>query len=128
MFYSNNEGKNSPGNGPRPWLVSVPSSSLKKNSHFHLVYSQLKRQNPDQITLDNEHNAKYCLILSTKDETLLKGMSNGCVLVIINDEVILPFDELLDWNSFSLRIREKDSENLISLLQKISGLGVIPFL
>ena len=62
MFYSNNEGKNSPGNGPRPWLVSVPSSSLKKNSHFHLVYSQLKRQNPDQIALDNEHNAKYCLI------------------------------------------------------------------
>ena len=42
---------------------------------------------------------------------------HGCVPVIIADNIRLPFSEIVDWSSFSVKVREVDVRN--GLLKKI---------
>ncbi|WP_338430028.1 exostosin domain-containing protein [Synechococcus elongatus] len=51
---------------------------------------------------------------------LLEVMAGGAVPVVLADDWVLPFSELLDWSEFSLQITEDQCFNLPQILQKIS--------
>lgn len=43
----------------------------------------------------------------------------GCIPVIMQDEVSQPFDDILPYDKFSVRVAEKDLERLPEMLRKI---------
>jgi len=51
---------------------------------------------------------------------LLESMSAGAVPVIISDHFVLPFSEILDWNSFSIVIKQDDIDSIPRVLDNIS--------
>ncbi|PIA35561.1 hypothetical protein AQUCO_03500134v1 [Aquilegia coerulea] len=50
---------------------------------------------------------------------ILKAIYNECVPVIIADNFVLPFSQVLDWKSFSVVVAEKDIPNLKVILLAI---------
>ena len=44
---------------------------------------------------------------------LVDLMSAGCIPVIVTDHYVLPFNDLLDWESFSIRVPEHKLEQVL---------------
>lgn len=51
---------------------------------------------------------------------IVEAIYNECVPVIIADEFVLPFSDILNWESFSLHVRESDIPNLKTILQNVT--------
>lgn len=69
-------------------------------------------------------SAKFCLITRTKhlaSSLLSDVLMYGCVPVIAVDDMVLPFGEKLDWARFSVKVHEKQLDNLLNLLKSIDG-------
>ena len=69
-------------------------------------------------------SAKFCLITRTRHlaSTLLSdALMYGCVPVIAVDDMVLPFSEKLDWARFSVKVHEKQLDNLLNLLKSIDN-------
>ncbi|KAJ0961168.1 hypothetical protein J5N97_000852 [Dioscorea zingiberensis] len=45
---------------------------------------------------------------------------NGCIPVIIQDGIFLPYENVLNYNNFAVRIQEDEIPNLIQILQRIN--------
>jgi len=45
------------------------------------------------------------------------SMLQGCIPVIIQDGIFLPYENVLNYNSFAVRVQEDDIPNLISTLR-----------
>ncbi|KAK8958040.1 putative glycosyltransferase [Platanthera zijinensis] len=50
---------------------------------------------------------------------ILESIYYDCVLVIIADNFVLPFEVILNWSSFSVVLPEKDVEKLKNVLSSI---------
>ncbi|XP_006651086.2 uncharacterized protein LOC102700608 isoform X1 [Oryza brachyantha] len=48
------------------------------------------------------------------------GMLQGCIPVVIQDGIFLPYENVLNYNSFAVRIQEDDIPNLIRILRGIN--------
>ncbi|GJN30438.1 hypothetical protein PR202_gb18746 [Eleusine coracana subsp. coracana] len=48
------------------------------------------------------------------------SMLQGCIPVIIQDGIFLPYENVLNYNSFAVRIPEDDIPNLITILRGIN--------
>lgn len=51
---------------------------------------------------------------------IVEAIYNKCVPVIIADGFVLPFSDILNWDSFSLHVKERDIPNLKTILQNIT--------
>lgn len=72
--------------------------------------------------LDILSKSKFCLIGREKygrltSPILLAALHAGCVPVIVVDNYVLPFSEVLDWKRFSLRFYEHDDEKILDFLR-----------
>jgi len=47
----------------------------------------------------------------------LEAMNVGSIPVIISDNYVLPFSELIDWNSCSIRVKENELDNLLEIVK-----------
>ncbi|KAA0200176.1 Exostosin-2 [Fasciolopsis buskii] len=47
---------------------------------------------------------------------LYDAMSQGCIPVLMDDKMVLPFSEVLDWSRFSIRIRRSELDSMLSIL------------
>ena len=61
----------------------------------------------------------YPPTLPTYSTRLLAQVRHGCIPVIIMDGVLMPFEGVLDYASFSIRIPEADVEQLDTLLRAV---------
>jgi len=50
---------------------------------------------------------------------IIHVLGAGCVPVILTDGISLPYEDLIDWRSFSIKIRIADVKNLLSILESI---------
>lgn len=50
---------------------------------------------------------------------IVEAIYYECVPVVIADNFVLPFEEVLDWHAFSVVIAEKDIANLKDILLRI---------
>ena len=63
--------------------------------------------------------AKFCLCLpgfAPWSPRLIESVLAGCIPVIISDDIVLPFEDIVDWTKFSIRVSESDLEHLPDLL------------
>ena len=49
-------------------------------------------------------------ILQGATPLLMASLHAGCIPIILIDNLVLPFSEVLDWKRFSIRFYEHDSE------------------
>ena len=66
-------------------------------------------------TIDILSQSKFCLVAKEKygklaTPLLMASLHAGCIPIIIIDNLVLPFSEVLDWKRFSIRFYEHDSE------------------
>ena len=62
-------------------------------------------------------SSKFCLILEGFGDNamrLVDVMSGGCIPVILVDHYVLPFEGLIDWENFSIRVPEHRLEQVCS--------------
>ena len=83
-----------------------------------------KTQAPNKTTYMKEMaSSKFCLSMfgwvpwSGRLAHLLKG---GCIPVIVADGIVLPFDDIIDWRSFSVKISHDNIDQLPYILNSIT--------
>jgi len=47
----------------------------------------------------------------------IEAMNMGSIPIIISDNYVLPFSELIDWNSCSIRVKENELDNLLEIVK-----------
>lgn len=70
----------------------------------------------------------FCLVIRgvrLAQPTLLEAMATSCIPVIIADNIILPFEEIIDWTLAAITIREADLHSLITVLKAVSPAKII---
>lgn len=67
-------------------------------------------------------SSKYCICArgyEVHTPRIVEAIMYGCVPVIISDNYVPPFFEVLNWEAFSVFVEEKDVENLRDVLVSI---------
>ncbi|WOK93494.1 putative glycosyltransferase isoform X1 [Canna indica] len=67
-------------------------------------------------------SSKFCICpmgYEVNSPRIVEAIYYECVPVIIADNFVLPFEEVLDWSAFSVIVAEKDIVNLKDILLKI---------
>uniref|UniRef100_A0ACD5VZN9 Uncharacterized protein n=1 Tax=Avena sativa TaxID=4498 RepID=A0ACD5VZN9_AVESA len=68
-------------------------------------------------------NSRFCLCpmgYEVNSPRIVEALYYECVPVIIADNFVLPFSDVLDWTAFSVVVAEKDIPDLKKILQRIS--------
>ncbi|XP_058444548.1 exostosin-2 [Malaya genurostris] len=68
-------------------------------------------------------SGQFCLVtrgVRLSQPTLLDALAHGCVPVIMADNLVLPFSEILDWDLVSIRIYENSLHSIIPTLKSVS--------
>lgn len=73
---------------------------------------------PDILT-----EGKFCLVVRAArlgQMAFSDVLSAGCIPVVVADEYVLPFSEVLDWKRAAVRIREDELEDVVGILKGFS--------
>mgnify|MGYP002775961587 FL=1 len=66
--------------------------------------------------------SKFCLCpagFEVNSPRLVEAIYYDCIPVIIADGFVLPFSDVLNWDVFSLRVKEKDIPRLKEILENV---------
>lgn len=130
----------------RPWLVV--SSQTRIHFEFRSEVASLAAIHPGVLNLstcghpwDSENTSvrcrgdtlykypailtegRFCLVVRAArlgQSVLSDALMSGCVPVVVADEYILPFSEVLDWKRAAIQVREDDLEDLLKVLKGVS--------
>ncbi|XP_063703172.1 exostosin-2 [Culicoides brevitarsis] len=72
--------------------------------------------------------ATFCLIargVRLSQPNFIEAMAAGCIPVVMADNYVMPFSEILDWNLASIQIREGDLHSVMSVLKAVSKQKII---
>lgn len=72
--------------------------------------------------VDHMKSSKYCICpmgYEVNSPRIVEAIYYECVPVIIADNFVLPFEEVLDWSAFSVVVAEKDIPNLKDIILRI---------
>jgi glucuronyl/N-acetylglucosaminyl transferase EXT2 len=65
----------------------------------------------------------FCLVIRgvrLAQPALLESLAAGCIPVIVADNTVLPFEEVIDWTLASIKIREADLHSISTVLKSVS--------
>lgn len=68
----------------------------------------------------------FCIISRSSEHlagepNLLEALATNCIPIIISDNYVMPFSEILDWNLASIQIRESHLHSIMSVVKSISN-------
>lgn len=65
----------------------------------------------------------FCLVIRgvrLAQPALLESLAAGCIPVIVADNIVLPFEEVIDWTLAIIKIREADLHSISTVLKSVS--------
>ncbi|KAK7265952.1 hypothetical protein RJT34_33578 [Clitoria ternatea] len=87
------------------------------------IYKRLPLRVSQRMTyIQHMKSTKYCLCpmgFEVNSPRIVESIYYECVPVIIADNFVLPFNEVLDWSAFSVVVAEKDIPRLKEILLSI---------
>ncbi|KAJ6289318.1 hypothetical protein OIU76_025183 [Salix suchowensis] len=113
------------------WACSL-NSDVRKNLlifykgapefNFHFI-DKMKRAAILDAYENELYGSKFCICPRWNNHLggvcLTESMTFGCVPVILSDYYDLPFNDVLDWNNFSVILKEEHVPNLEKILKEI---------
>ncbi|PWA62913.1 exostosin family protein [Artemisia annua] len=85
------------------------------------IFGKLQKNNTSYV--EYMKSSKYCICAKgyeVNSPRVVEAIFHECVPVIISDNFVPPFFEILNWESFSVFVQEKDIPNLKNILLAIS--------
>ncbi|PKU78056.1 putative glycosyltransferase [Dendrobium catenatum] len=87
------------------------------------IFGPLPNQISKKISyIEHMKSSKFCICpmgFEVNSPRIVEAFYYECVPVIIADNFVLPFEEVLDWSAFSVVVAEKDIPNLKDILLRI---------
>ncbi|CAN6456629.1 unnamed protein product [Victoria cruziana] len=88
---------------------------------------KIQGEMPDRIQSkesyrENMKSSKYCICpggYEVNSPRVVEAIYYECVPVVVSDDYVLPFDEVLNWDAFAVILREKDIPRLKEILLSI---------
>jgi hypothetical protein len=102
----------------------VVSASRLTSGHIKFLPSGVSREEtpPGEVSYEQLlYDSKFALVprgLGSIGYRLIESMNAGCIPVIIADDHVLPFSEILDYSSWAICINECDVERIPSILRE----------
>ncbi|KAF8080996.1 hypothetical protein N665_0911s0029 [Sinapis alba] len=87
------------------------------------IFGKLPRTKGNKNYLQFMKTSKYCICakgFEVNSPRVVEAIFYDCVPVIISDNFVPPFFEVLNWESFALFVAEKDVPNLKKILMSVS--------
>lgn len=87
------------------------------------IFGKLPKSKHNHIYVDYMKNSKYCICAKgyeVNSPRVVESIFYDCVPVIISDNFVPPFFEVLNWEAFAVFVQEKDIPNLKNILLSIS--------
>ena len=87
------------------------------------VFAKLPKSKNNKNYVQYMKSSKFCICprgYEVNSPRVVEAIFFECVPVIISDNFVPPFFEILDWESFAVIIQEKDLPNLKNILLSIS--------
>ncbi|KAL8101655.1 putative glycosyltransferase At5g20260 [Apium graveolens] len=87
------------------------------------IFKKLPKSKKNRVYAEYMKSSKYCLCpkgYEVNSPRVVEAIYFECVPVIISDNFVPPFFEILNWESFAVFIPEKDLPNLKNILLSIS--------
>ncbi|CAF2014222.1 hypothetical protein HID58_077258 [Brassica napus] len=87
------------------------------------IFGRLPRTKGNKNYLQFMKTSKYCICakgFEVNSPRVVEAIFYDCVPVIISDNFVPPFFEVLNWESFALFVAEKDIPNLKKILMSVS--------
>lgn len=87
-----------------------------------IIVGRMHRVKGKNIYIQNMKNSKYCICAKgyeVNSPRVVEAIMYECVPVIISDNYVPPFFEILNWKSFAVFVMEKDIPNLKNILLSI---------
>ncbi|KAF8099343.1 hypothetical protein N665_0245s0021 [Sinapis alba] len=110
-----------PNHGPvRPILLSYWGNNKDPDLK---IFGKLPRSKGNKNYLQFMKTSKYCICAKgyeVNSPRVVEAILYDCVPVIISDNFVPPFFEVLKWESFAVFVLEKDIPNLKKILMSIS--------
>ncbi|KAK3212981.1 hypothetical protein Dsin_017687 [Dipteronia sinensis] len=86
------------------------------------IFGQMPKVKDNKNYIQHMKSSKYCICpkgYEVNSPRVVEAIFYECVPVIISDNFVPPFFEVLDWESFSIFVAEKDIPNLKNILLSI---------
>ncbi|KAG4078176.1 hypothetical protein HA402_002228 [Bradysia odoriphaga] len=110
------------------FLILQKCATIQSNhaSDSNVIQKDVRCSYPDSVAYEYPQiltQGAFCLIARTTrlvQTNLLESLAAGCIPVILADNVVLPFNEIIDWTLASISIRESDLHSIVTVLKSVS--------
>ncbi|XP_071690724.1 probable glycosyltransferase At5g03795 [Rutidosis leptorrhynchoides] len=88
------------------------------------IFKKLPKVKDDRNYIDYMKSTKFCICAKGSEVNsprVVEAIFYECIPVIISDNFVPPFFEVLDWESFAVFVREKDIPDLKNILLSITN-------
>ncbi|WJX25942.1 hypothetical protein P8452_14929 [Trifolium repens] len=110
--------------GMHGYLRPILLKHWEKKEPDMKIFGQMARDaEGKRLYMDYMNSSKYCICArgyEVYSPRIVEAIFSECVPVIISDNYVPPFFEVLNWEAFSVFVRERDVPNLRNILLSIS--------
>ncbi|GAU22823.1 hypothetical protein TSUD_142640 [Trifolium subterraneum] len=110
--------------GMHGYLRPILLKHWEKKEPDMKIFGQMARDaEGKRLYMDYMNSSKYCICArgyEVHTPRIVEAIFSECVPVIISDNYVPPFFEVLNWEAFSVFVRERDVPNLRNILLSIS--------